>query len=673
MVSQAPGQQTNAASSDATAERVAESSVREVQFSGVLQDGAGAPLTGVQGVTFALYAEQTGGAPLWLETQNVTADAQGHYSVLLGSQRSDGLPQDLFSSNQARWLGVSVNGVEQPRVLLVSVPYALKAADAETLGGKPVSAFVLAPAADKSNSAAKSATDTLPSAGVTTQNFVQKSTDGAGTPGDSLIFDNGNLLGVGTTTPSAALDIELNNGSFLLGGAGTHSFAMQGALSNGRFGQDSGSVFFASDTAGKDFRFLTSNGTLNEWMRITSGGFVGIGTALPGSTLDIEQNSASLIIGGAGTHSLALQGPSSNGRFGQDSEGVFFASDTNGKVFKFLTNNGTLNESMRVTSAGNVGIGTNAPSQKLDMNGTVNATAFTGNGSGLTSLNASNLSSGTVANARTTAVATSTANTIVLRDGSGNFAAGTVTAANFVGDGSGLTNVPAGTTSNVSCAACIDSTKVDASIALTSQLTPVATATSNLTSAITVQQNATSSNIIMGYTGVNGNAVTPGIVGAAIGGGGSVPGVIEGPNLVTDNFGTIGGGSRNQAGLADASTTGQTYATVGGGWTNVASGNASTVSRGKAAPPADRTPPWQGVAVTSRAGLARPSAGASTTSPAAMCPPSPAAACQKTRTGAIPPAVMPHSLAAAKSTKPVRKAPRSAAATPILPTASTRL
>jgi hypothetical protein len=52
-------------------------------------------------VTFALYAEQSGGAPLWLETQTVTADDKGSYSVLLGSMRSDGLPQDLFTSNQA--------------------------------------------------------------------------------------------------------------------------------------------------------------------------------------------------------------------------------------------------------------------------------------------------------------------------------------------------------------------------------------------------------------------------------------------------------------------------------------------------------------------------------------------------------------------------------------------
>src|SRR5258708_37647341 len=42
-------------------------------------------------------------------------------------------------------MGVSVNGEqEQPRVLLLSVPYALKAADAETIGGLPPSAFVLA-------------------------------------------------------------------------------------------------------------------------------------------------------------------------------------------------------------------------------------------------------------------------------------------------------------------------------------------------------------------------------------------------------------------------------------------------------------------------------------------------------------------------------------------------
>src|SRR5271169_3277867 len=122
---------------------------RLVRFGGTVKDLNGNPLTGVVGITFAFYSEKTGGAPLWLETQHATADSNGHYTVLLGSTKPEGLPADLFTSEQARWVGVQVSGQpEQPRVLLVSAPYALKAGDAETLGGLPPSAFVLvAPAA----------------------------------------------------------------------------------------------------------------------------------------------------------------------------------------------------------------------------------------------------------------------------------------------------------------------------------------------------------------------------------------------------------------------------------------------------------------------------------------------------------------------------------------------
>ena len=116
-----------------------------VNFPGTLADASGKPMTSRVGVTFFLYREQQGGAPLWIETQNVRPDKAGHYSVMLGSTTNQGLPGDLFVSGEARWLGVQVAGQpEQPRVLLLSVPYALKAADAETLGGFPLSAFVLA-------------------------------------------------------------------------------------------------------------------------------------------------------------------------------------------------------------------------------------------------------------------------------------------------------------------------------------------------------------------------------------------------------------------------------------------------------------------------------------------------------------------------------------------------
>lgn len=47
-------------------------------------------------------------------------------------------------------------------------------------------------------------------------------------------------------------------------------------------------------------------------------------------------------------------------------------------------------ERMRITSAGNVGIGVTNPGQKLVVAGTLNATSFTGDGSGLTGVTASN-------------------------------------------------------------------------------------------------------------------------------------------------------------------------------------------------------------------------------------------------------------------------------------------
>jgi len=76
--------------------------------------------------------------------ERVEPDAQGHYTVVLGATQTEGLPANLFSSGEARWLGVETPGLApQPRVLLVSVPYALRAVEAEKLAGKSASDFVL--------------------------------------------------------------------------------------------------------------------------------------------------------------------------------------------------------------------------------------------------------------------------------------------------------------------------------------------------------------------------------------------------------------------------------------------------------------------------------------------------------------------------------------------------
>ncbi len=196
---------------------------RLVRFAGTARDLNGSPLTGVVGITFSLYAEQNGGAPLWLETQNVQADTNGRYSVLLGTTKADGLPAELFTSEQARWVGVQVSGqAEQARVLLVSAPYALKAGDAETVGGLPASAFVLANSAQAS--ASKSGTTAAPSTATSkTANSSAPPANPAVTGKgvldfipmwdstsdivDSIMFQKSSQIGINTTAPAATLDV----------------------------------------------------------------------------------------------------------------------------------------------------------------------------------------------------------------------------------------------------------------------------------------------------------------------------------------------------------------------------------------------------------------------------------------------------------------------------------
>jgi hypothetical protein len=97
--------------------------------------------------------------------------------------------------------------------------------------------------------------------------------------------------------------------------------------------------------------------------------------------------------------------------------------------------------------------------------------------------------------------------------------------------------------------------------------------------ALRLEPNVTVPNLIGGHSA---NHATEGVVGATIGGGG--PSDPANPDLtrnrVTDNYGTIGGGSYNQAGDGDEDTANSLYTTVSGGWGNTASDSACTVGGG---------------------------------------------------------------------------------------------
>jgi trimeric autotransporter adhesin len=101
---------------------------RLVRLTGVFHPANGLPVGTTESATLSVYREQQGGTPLWQETQNVSVDANGQYTAMLGATQNDGVPLDLFSSTEPRWVGVQFNRpgeAEQARVQLVSVPYAI--------------------------------------------------------------------------------------------------------------------------------------------------------------------------------------------------------------------------------------------------------------------------------------------------------------------------------------------------------------------------------------------------------------------------------------------------------------------------------------------------------------------------------------------------------------------
>jgi hypothetical protein len=296
---------------------------RLVNFSGKATDLQGKAVSGIAGATFAIYKEESGGSPLWLETQNVQADTKGYYTVQLGTTKPDGLPQDLFSSGEARWLGVTVNGgQEQPRVLLLSVPYALKAADAETLGGKPLSAFQLATPQPNENH--KSSTSNSQAAPATEQpneiicssgtacktGFVPlfASNGGSAKVSDSIVSQSGTTVKIagtetttGTISSGGDLDASGNvnaTGNAIISGNITASGLITGGFVGATNGSGAAIVGTSHGTsAGSDgVDGVTTSSTASGVAGINQSGGIGVygvgGTAVAGFSSSTGQSSA---------------------------------------------------------------------------------------------------------------------------------------------------------------------------------------------------------------------------------------------------------------------------------------------------------------------------------------------------------------------------------------------
>ena len=312
--------------------------------------------------------------------------------------------------------------------------------------------------------------------------------------GNTLNGTGLNIIGV---TPNT---INRDTNNLVATMSGYTSYQDSSAAEVGWLGYNTGNGEFGINNGVRNIRFsspVVTNSTLNTTgaivgsANITSGGTVYSSGAGGFACTSYALNARNPIwfIGNSPAYGLSyFQGTSG---ISGDVLGIHFGTATAaGSPFQFNAA-GKLIVSSDITSTGGV---------------------FYGNGAGLSTLNATNIVSGTVAAARLPFSYTSanTNNAVVQRDGSGSFNATTITATSFVGSGSQLTSlegsqITSGTIATARLPFTLSSANTNSTVV---QRDTVGSFQANVVTATHVGDGA-------GLTGLNGSSIATGTVASA--------------------------------------------------------------------------------------------------------------------------------------------------------------
>ena len=361
----------------------------------------GQPPAAVETVTLAVYGEETGGTSLWQETQRVAVDAEGRYTLLLGATQPDGVPLDVFASGQAQWLGITFHrpgDVEGARMRITSVPYALHAADAVTLGGRPASDFLLTPTRNGLATTGAASATTGADTTVNPLNVVLTGTPNAlakyvnaDDVGPSAVSEASGRVGIntGAALPVDYLHVKFNDSFGAFAGLAMQNLSNSPNASSGMLFYDHNGVVsqfqgFNNTNHAYVINNVAKNGA-NQFdgsisfllggtpkFLVAPNGNVGIGTVSPAHHLTVIGGPTWTANGWTGA--VAFGNGSALGWYANGAGNRFGIGQTGGGLYFFRTASdpGTTGGAaptydVIINDAGNVGIGTTIPTSKLEI------------------------------------------------------------------------------------------------------------------------------------------------------------------------------------------------------------------------------------------------------------------------------------------------------------------
>jgi hypothetical protein len=350
---------------------------RTLTYQGLLTDTLGTPLPdGSYSMTFRLYQTSNGGSALWQEVRTLQTK-RGLFSTNLGEVTPLGL-----SFDRQYWLGIQINGNPElsPRMALTASGYSLRSQKADTAayaltapqqgvvdsarvaGTIPNNSVGTTKIQDNAVTSAKILDGTIQRADVAS-NFKAPRADTAdyaitgvlgpwNINGSDISFTNGNV-GIGTSTPTAKLDVTSSGSAGVRAAGGTYGIDASGGSVGGQF----------AGTGGGSYGVYAAGiyGVYGTGATYGIGGTSSSGTGVYGSS------SSGTAVYGSSTNSYGVYASSTNGY------GLYATGGPNGVVASAISGAGVSG-----TSSGGPGVVAIGGTNGVEATGTTRGVYATG-------------------------------------------------------------------------------------------------------------------------------------------------------------------------------------------------------------------------------------------------------------------------------------------------------